>query len=62
MVVQALLADLEICEVPSCEADRIHGESKLSAWRDGCRVLATLLRKRFIQREAPLVPSATLAT
>ena len=35
-------AGLEVAEVPSFEADRIHGESKLRTFRDGFRVLRTI--------------------
>jgi glycosyltransferase involved in cell wall biosynthesis len=37
---------LRIGEVPSVEAARIHGVSNLSAFRDGRRVLSTILRER----------------
>ncbi|MGH1573723.1 glycosyltransferase family 2 protein [Methylobacterium sp. P31] len=45
--VQALKADLRIIEVPSFEANRVHGESNLRAIPDGWRVLKTILRERF---------------
>ncbi|GAA5141525.1 glycosyltransferase family 2 protein [Nocardioides marinquilinus] len=35
--------DLSIHEVPSVEFERIHGGSNLHAWRDGFRVLRTIL-------------------
>ncbi|MFI5958146.1 glycosyltransferase family 2 protein [Cryptosporangium sp. NPDC051539] len=40
-------ADLVITEVPSFESDRLHGESNLRTFRDGWRVLVTILRERF---------------
>lgn len=40
-------AGLRIEEVGSFEADRIHGESNLNTFRDGWRVLKTLLKERF---------------
>ena len=40
-------ARLKVTEVPSHEAERIYGESKLNAFRDGRRVLATIVRERF---------------
>jgi CelD/BcsL family acetyltransferase involved in cellulose biosynthesis len=40
-------ARLAVTEVPSYEHDRIHGESNLNTFRDGWRVLRTLLRERF---------------
>jgi glycosyltransferase involved in cell wall biosynthesis len=40
------LAKFKIVEVPSVEYPRIHGESKLHTFRDGWRVLQTILRER----------------
>jgi len=40
-------AGLRTVEVPSREAERIHGESKLCAFRDGRRVLRTIVQERF---------------
>jgi glycosyltransferase involved in cell wall biosynthesis len=39
-------AQLKIIEVPSFEYKRIHGVSKLNAFKDGWRVLMTILRER----------------
>lgn len=39
-------AGLNVCEVPSVEHARIYGQSNLNAWRDGWRVLRTILRER----------------
>src|SRR3712207_3330885 len=47
IVVRSVLAGLRVAEVPSFEAPRMHGESHLNTWRDGTRVLRTLLRHRF---------------
>jgi glycosyltransferase involved in cell wall biosynthesis len=47
ITVRALNAGLRVAEVPSIEAARCHGESNLRTWRDGSRVLATLVRHRF---------------
>jgi glycosyltransferase involved in cell wall biosynthesis len=52
IVARSILAGLRIREVASFESDRHHGVSNLSAWRDGRRVLATVLRERFRPREA----------
>jgi hypothetical protein len=38
-------AGMKITEVPSYELDRIHGESNLNTFRDGFRVLGTILRE-----------------
>jgi glycosyltransferase involved in cell wall biosynthesis len=40
-------AGLRVGEVPSFERDRIHGQSNLNTFRDGWRVLKTILRERF---------------
>jgi hypothetical protein len=39
-------AELRVAEVFSFEHERRHGESHLATWRDGCRVLAAVLRER----------------
>ncbi|SHN47575.1 glycosyltransferase family 2 protein [Cryptosporangium aurantiacum] len=43
-------ADLAIAEVPSFEYDRLHGESNLRTFRDGWRVLVTIMRERFSRK------------
>lgn len=48
MTVRAVTASLRIGEVASYESPRRHGESNLHAWRDGRRVLGTLLRERLV--------------
>jgi glycosyltransferase involved in cell wall biosynthesis len=40
-------AGLDVVEVPSFEAERLHGESKLHVVRDGRRVLMTIARERL---------------
>ncbi|HEV7482388.1 MAG TPA: glycosyltransferase [Solirubrobacterales bacterium] len=54
-------AGMKITEVPSYEEERIHGESNLKTFRDGFRVLGTILsesrRRRSIHRE-PLPKAA----
>jgi glycosyltransferase involved in cell wall biosynthesis len=47
IAVRAVKAGLRIGEVPSFERSRLSGDSNLSAWRDGRRVLRTLVRERF---------------
>jgi glycosyltransferase involved in cell wall biosynthesis len=47
MNVRALHAGLKIAEVPSYEAQRIHGISNLRAIPDGWRVLKTIFKERF---------------
>lgn len=52
-------AGMKITEVPSYELDRIYGESNLNTFRDGFRVLGTILsegrRRRSIHRERPTI-------
>jgi len=40
-------ARMRITEVPSYEYSRVHGESNLNTWRDGCRVLGALVVERL---------------
>ena len=51
----AAKAELRIAEVPSMERDRRSGVSKLHAFRDGKRVLRTLIRERLSSRNRPVV-------
>lgn len=44
--VRAARAGLTVAEVPSFEYERIHGASNLNAFRDGIRVLWTILTER----------------
>jgi hypothetical protein len=58
-------AGMKITEVPSYELDRIHGESNLKTFRDGFRVLGTIIsesrRHRSIQRGHHAVDSSQVA-
>jgi glycosyltransferase involved in cell wall biosynthesis len=47
LIVHACMAHLSITEVPSLESTRLHGESNLRTFRDGGRVLWTLLKESF---------------
>jgi len=47
MNVRALRSNLKVAEVPSYESDRVHGDSNLKPFRDGWRVLKTIIRERF---------------
>jgi glycosyltransferase involved in cell wall biosynthesis len=47
-------AGLTVREVPSFERDRIHGQSNLNTFRDGGRVLRTIIRERL--RRVPATP------
>lgn len=44
--IRVTLAGLKVVEVPSFEHSRIHGVSNLNAFRDGIRVLRTILTER----------------
>ena len=61
IIVRAMLSDLRIGEVPSFELSRAHGESNLRTWRDGRRVLNTLVSHRFTRapRRAEAAPALT---
>ncbi|MEV0294810.1 glycosyltransferase family 2 protein [Nocardia sp. NPDC050710] len=57
---RAAAAGLVIREVPSHEKHRLHGPSNLHAWRDGRRVLRTLVQEwRDRDRSVRLSPAAT---
>ena len=51
--VRAAKAGFNIVEVPSYEQERIHGLSNLNAWRDGRRVLKTIMTERFSRLPEP---------
>ncbi|MCW3843502.1 glycosyltransferase family 2 protein [Micromonospora yasonensis] len=55
LVVHALKANLRIAEVPSNELPRRCGVSNLRTFRDGQRVLRTLIRERVVRRPRPVV-------
>jgi glycosyltransferase involved in cell wall biosynthesis len=50
MNLRAVRAGLRIAEVPSFEAERIHGDGKLATFPDGWRVLKAILRERRDKR------------
>lgn len=47
MNVRALRAGFKVAEVPSFEAERVHGVGRLRAFPDGWRVLKCIMRERF---------------
>ncbi len=55
MAIHAVKANLKIAEVPSVESLRRSGVSNLSTFRDGKRVLRTLVRERMSRRKRPVV-------
>lgn len=58
MVVRAVKCNLRIAEVPSFEHHRAFGESNLNTFRDGRRVLRTLLAHRLPRRRGVREPAA----
>ena len=46
-------ARLKIIEIPSFEYRRLYGISKLSTFKDGWRVLKTILRERYVKVSSP---------
>ena len=55
IAIRAIKVGLRIAEVPSNESNRRFGTSNLSAFRDGKRVLRTIIRKRLVSRPRPVV-------
>src|SRR5262249_50695275 len=53
MNVQALRSGLKVVEVPSFEAERVHGEGRLRTIPDGWRVLKTIVRERLRTHQLP---------
>jgi len=51
MNVRALRVGLKISEVPSFEAERVHGVGRLKTIPDGWRVLKTIFKERFLNNE-----------
>ena len=62
MAVRALTASLRIGEVASYESPRRHGKSNLHAWRDGRRVLRTLLHERLVLPATPCLQAQARAS
>ena len=57
MNLRAVRAGLRIAEVPSFEAERIHGDGKLSTLPDGLRVLRAIVKERRARTPLPPVVS-----
>jgi glycosyltransferase involved in cell wall biosynthesis len=57
--VRALVNRLRVAEIPSVEAERIHGKSRLNPVRDGWRVLMAIVRER-LARTHPRPPDARI--
>lgn len=55
IVIRAYRSGLRIAEVPCFEANRIHGESNLSALRDGLRIALVIVREKVRGHRAATV-------
>ncbi len=55
IAIRAIKVGLRIAEVPSNESNRRFGTSNLNAFRDGKRVLRTIIRQRLVSRPRPVV-------
>ena len=53
MNIRALKAGLKVAEVPSFEAERVHGVSNLNTIKDGFRVLNTIITEKISRRQTP---------
>ena len=60
IIVRALKSGLRVGEVASFEQPRAHGESNLHTWRDGTRVLRTMLKHRFARSPRPVLEPVPL--
>jgi len=58
--VRAAKAGLNVAEVPSFEHSRIHGVSNLNAFRDGIRVVRTILKEWRRQPQVAAAPARVL--
>lgn len=58
LLARAVRAGLSVVEVPSFEADRLHGNSNLNTFRDGWRVLRTMVRDRVRRPPKPRLQKA----
>jgi len=59
MNVQALRSGLKVVEVPSFEAERVHGVGRLRTIPDGWRVLKTIVRERLRTHPRPKQAEST---
>jgi glycosyltransferase involved in cell wall biosynthesis len=57
MNIRALTSGLKVSEVPSFEAERLHGQSNLRTFPDGWRVLKTIFRERLSTGSLAAIPA-----
>jgi len=55
-------ANLKIIEVASMEHPRIYGQSNLRTFRDGWRVLKTIMKERFLDVSSPPKPESVVVS
>jgi glycosyltransferase involved in cell wall biosynthesis len=60
LVARATLLGASVAEVASFEAERMYGNSKLNTFRDGWRVLRTMLRERLRRVEGRVLAATDL--
>src|ERR1700730_10491835 len=60
MNIRACKANLKVKEVPSFEAVRFSGESKLKAFHDGWRIVKTIVRERLSEKKSDDASSKSL--
>ena len=60
LIARACINELRITEVPSLELPRRHGQSNLRTFRDGRRVLWTLLKEAYRPRELSVPQDAVV--
>lgn len=60
MNIRACKAKLKVKEVPSFEAVRLFGESKLKALHDGSRIVKTIVRERLSEKNSLILPQKAL--
>jgi glycosyltransferase involved in cell wall biosynthesis len=62
MNIRACKANLKVKEVPSFEAVRFSGESKLKALHDGWRIVKTIVRERSSRKRTTMLPQKASGT
>jgi glycosyltransferase involved in cell wall biosynthesis len=60
MNIRACKANLKVIEVPSFEAVRFSGESKLKAFHDGWRIVKTIVQERLPEKKSHFASSKSL--
>ncbi len=61
LILSAIKTGLSIAEVPSMELERRAGDSNLNAWKDGKRVLKTMIKERARKHDSTRAIDAQIA-